>query len=276
MELVDVSTFFDRVVAADPATGSELFRCQLMAYDESRRDSYSAHRRVISVSPDVTIPTSKAIQIYGEVWVVGSAHSDGWESRHRVKFALHKASGQAKIHRLAGFLSQTPTQTTYGDFQWVADRKELEVSSDTPQKFVAILPEGVDLQPYDVITLNGQALLLGSDASRVSGFTEGYGLLQKLSAPVQVSLVSRTYSPAAGRYTETATGAYPAMRVRWQELYAYEDQMAERYQEGDCTWVLPSSAPVNTNARIAHGAEHFNIMAVRDAYGCRIVHARAA
>lgn len=275
MELASVSQFFDRTVATDPTTGSLLFRCQLMAYDESRRDSYSAHRRVISVAPDVTIPTSRAVSIFGETWVVGSAHADGWESQHRVKHVIHKAAGMASVYRLAAFLTGTPSAQVYGDLQWVTDKKELEVSSNVPQRHVAILPEGTNLQPYDVVVLAGHAVLIGSETARVTGFTEGYGILQAGAVPVTVSIVSRVYSPATSSYVEGAVAQVPAMKARWQELFAYEDQAAERYQEGDCTWVLPASADIPQTAKIFHNAQTYAVMAVRAAHGCKLVHARA-
>jgi hypothetical protein len=275
VELSQVSSFFDRTEVTDPVTGLTLFRCQLMAYDESRRDSYPAHRRVISVAPGTVIPPARALDIYGETWIVGSAHADGWESQHRVKYVIHKAGGPAAVYRLAGYLAGTPAAQMYGDLQWVTDKKELEVSSNVPQKHVAILPEGTALEGYDVVVVAGRAILVGSQSERVSGFTEGYGILQASAAPTSVQLISRTYSPATSSYTDTTSAPLAAMKVRWQELFAYEDQAAERFQEGDCTWVLPATAAVTTTSVIRHGSADFAVMAVRAAYGCKLVHARA-
>lgn len=274
MELVDVASFFDKVPARSPVSHSLLFRCQVMAYDESRRDAYNAHRRVMSTAPDVLMPLNHVVEIYGTTWLVGEEHLDGWDEPHRVKRVLHKASGTANIFRLSGYLSGTPIKQTWGDLQWLVDKKELEVSSNSPQKFVAILPADVELQPYDVVVVGTQAVLVNSEVSRVTGFVEGYGMKQELAEPTTVTVSSRTYSPVTGAYTAGATSTTPAMKVRWQELYAYEDQLAERYQEGDCTWVLPSTVSVNTSTSISHGSDVYSVMAVREAYGCKVIHAR--
>ena len=56
MTLREVSRYFDRVPCYDPLTGDELFRGQFINYDGSRRDAFTAYRRVLSVDPDVPIP----------------------------------------------------------------------------------------------------------------------------------------------------------------------------------------------------------------------------
>ena len=274
MELVDVSNFFDRTPAKDPDTGAELFRCQLLAYDESKRDAYTAYRRILSTSPTVTPPAGRVVNIHGTNWLVGASATDGWDVEHRRKYVIHAAQGQVRIHRLDGFLAGTPASTVWGDLQWVVDKKELEVSSRVPQRFAAILPETADVRVNDVLTLGDVTLLVTSKAQRVSGFLEADGMAQWMSQPATVAVHSRAYSPAAGTYTTQATDSVPAMKVRWQEMYAYDDQLAERYQEGDSTWVLPGSTQVTTSSELVHGQDRYTLLAIQPSDGCKFVHAR--
>lgn len=273
MELVDVATFFDRVPALDPVTGSTLFKCQLLAYDESKRDAFTAYRRVMSTNPLVTLPADRVVELHGVNWIVGDGQTDGWASAHRRKYVLHKAVGRANVYRLADWLAGTPSSTPLGDLQWVKDGKEPEVSSRSPQKFIAIFASPVDLREYDVVAFAGRAVLVTSVMHSASGYAEGTGNLQEMPLG-GVTVSNRVYNPATGGYTTGASATVNGMKVRWQELYAYEDQLAERYQEGDCTWVLPSTATVTTSTEIIFGVERYTVLAVRTVAGCKAVHAR--
>lgn len=273
MELVDVASFFDRVPALDPVSGATLFNCQLLAYDESKRDAFTAYRRIMSANPDVSMPADRVVELHGVNWLVGDGQTDGWEQAHRRKYVLHQAAGRANVYRLASWLAGTPDASPLGDLQWVKDVKELETSSRSPQKFIAIFAAPVDLREYDVVAFGGRAVLVTSVMRSAAGYAEGTGNLQEVPLG-GVTLSSRTYNPATGGYTAGASVTVNGMKVRWQELYAYEDQMAERYQEGDCTWVLPASATVSTSTEITFGPEKYTVLAVRSVAGCKAVHAR--
>ena len=273
MELVDVATFFDRVPARDPATGTTLFNCQMLAYDESKRDAFTAYRRIMSTNPSVTLPADRVVELHGVNWLVGDGQTDGWGQAHRRKYVLHQAVGRASVYRLASWLSGAPSSTPLGDLQWVKDVKELEVSSRSPQKFIAIFASPVDIREYDVVVFAGRAVLVTSVMRSATGYAEGTGNLQEIPL-VSVTLGQRIYNPATGGYTAGASNTVNAMKVRWQELYAYEDQLAERYQEGDCTWVLPAASTVSTATEITHGTDKYTVMAIRAVAGCKAVHAR--
>lgn len=273
MELVDVASFFDRVPAVDPASGHTLFHCQVLAYDESKRDAFTAYRRMMSLRPDTTLPVDRVVELHGVTWIVGDGQLDGWSEAHRRKHVLHRAGGRAQVYRLSAWLSGTANSNPYADLQWVKDVKELEVSSRSPQKYVSIFASSVDLREYDVVSYGGRTQLVTSVVRSAAGYMEGFGMLQEQPL-TSVTLAGRTYNPATGGYAAASNVNVNAMRVRWQELYGYEDQLAERYQEGDCTWVLPSSAGVSTSTEIVSGSDRYSILAVRDVSGCRAVHAR--
>ena len=65
MKLTQVSRYFDRTPVLDPETGDELFRAQLSNYDGSKRDAFTAYRRIMSVAPDTDIPLKRAGKCIG-------------------------------------------------------------------------------------------------------------------------------------------------------------------------------------------------------------------
>lgn len=56
VKLAQVSRYFDRTLVTDPVTGGFLFKAQFSNYDDSKRDAFTAYRRIMSLSPEITSP----------------------------------------------------------------------------------------------------------------------------------------------------------------------------------------------------------------------------
>ena len=276
MKLVQVSRYFDRSLVTDPVTGDFLFKAQFSNYDGSKRDAFTAYRRIMSLSPELTIPPARVIRALGETWIVGDGHPDGWKDLHRRKFVTHKAAGPATIWSLADFMAARAPRETYGDLQWVVDRAEEEVSSLTPQMFVAILPDTAEAPPHSVIQIGSDTMFVQSSAHHASGFLEARGYLQSGSAARTVDLVKRVFNPATGGYTNQTTATVRALKVRWQELYEYANQLDERFQEGDATFVVPPGTAVDTSTSLVHEGRKYTVLAVKPLAGGLAVHSRPA
>lgn len=274
MKLADCSTFFDRTDILDADTGALLFRGQIKNYDESRRDAVTAYRRVLSVAPGTVIPASRAVRFFGDVWLVGDGQDDGQEDLYRTKYVVQKVQGQAQIYSLAGFLTGTARATVWADMQWLTDRREAETSSNSPQQYVAYIPRTAVSVLHDIIVLNGKAMLAQSNYEAGSGFLELRGILQPQTGAYAAVVNKRQYVPSQGNYLAVASVPYSGFFVRWQELYRYEEQMDERYQEGDFSLALPSSADVTTADTVLVSAREWSVTEVQAISGCKVLHLR--
>lgn len=276
MAMREVSRYFDRVSAADPASGAELFKCQFANYDGSKRDAFAAYRRVISTDPDVAIPASRCISAMGGVWIVGDGHPDGWETLHRRKYVAQRALGQAQVQTLAQRLNGDAPAAVWADMRWVSDTAEQGESSDRPPAYVAVLPAPTAIKPYDLITLAGQTMLVRSVGLQSSGLLEARGLVEPAQAASTLDVTRRTFVPATGGYTAATVTTVRTFKARWQELFVYADQLDERFQEGDEVFAVPAGTDARSADVLVFGAQRYLVKEVKPIAGVLTLHARPA
>lgn len=277
MKLTQVARYFDRTPVLDPETGDELFRAQFTNYDGSKRDAFTAYRRIMSVAPEITIPLNRVVRAHDAVWIVGDGHVDGWAEKHRRKHIVHQAAGRARVWSLAGYLANDMPRDTWADLQWLVDRKEQEVSSHVPQMYVAIMSNTYPVREHDVIQINGERLFVQAAAHHASGFVEARGILQVGGAgDTMLSVLKRVYDPVAGKYTQTASTPVRTLNVRWQELYLYGNQLDTRFQEGDTVFAVPASTDVALEDSVLYFGRRYTLLSIKNISGAKVLHARPA
>lgn len=275
MKLIDASSYFDRTLALDPDTYATLFKGQVGTYDDSKRDANAAYRRILSVRPGTSIPASRVVNIFGTVWIVGSKETDGLEELHRDKYVLQRAPYKLKVSRLTQFLAGVSASELWSSAQWVKDAKQLEVSSETPQIFEVSMAEGSDVRVQDVLWNASSAYLVLAPHIAASGILAATCVKLDQVAPVVATLATRTYDPVTGAYTTSGGTSVNALKVRWQSLYAYGSQAAERYQEGDLAIVLVAGTTASTGSLVTISGVTYQTLAVLDIAGAVVLHARA-
>ena len=275
MKLTQVSRYFDRTPVLDPETGDELFRAQLSNYDGSKRDAFTAYRRIMSVAPEAVIPLQRVVRAHDQVWLVGDGHVDGWAEKHRRKHIVHQAAGRARVWSLAGYLANDPPKDTWADLQWVVDRAEEEVGSHKPQMYVAIMSNTERVREHDVVQVGSERLFVQASAYHSSGFLEARGILQLGGASdVSLSVQRRTYNPVTGKYTTATVAAVRTLNVRWQELYLYGNQLDERFQEGDTVFAVPAATQVQMEDSINFLGRAYSIQSIKTISGALVLHGR--
>lgn len=274
MKLSDAASYFDRTPALDTATGKTLFMGQIDPYDDSKRDAAAAYRRILSVKPGTAMPASKAVKMLGKVWLIGGMEPDGLEELHREKYVIQRAPSQLKVSRLSGFLAGTIASTVWASAQWIKDAKQLEVSSATPQIFEIALPDGTDVQARDVLWDGVAAYIVLAPHSQASGLLVAECVKLDQVLPAVATISTRTYSPTTGTYSSSAGASVNALRVRWQSLFEYGSQAAERYQEGDITIVLPTATVATTATVVVLAGVTYQTLAVLDLAGAVVLHSR--
>lgn len=274
MTLADASAFFDRTEVLDAFTGAALFYGQVDPYDESKRDAGSAYRRVMSVAPGTPMPAHRSVVIHGQTWLVGAGEVDGHATAHRAKYTLQAAS-PTQVRTLAQLLAGAAVPQVYSGVEWFKDQKEVEASSQVSAQFLAYLADGTVVEKAQVITCAGRNYLVVGSRPTPSGFM--VAVTAQLEYPVTaVSVTGRVFDPVAGSAVDASTVTVQGMRVRWQTLFEYTHQRAERYQEGDDALVLPTATPVVAGTRIELGTEVWQVLDVSSVYGALAAHVRRA
>lgn len=274
MELVDVSSFFDRTPVQDADSLAQLFLAQFQPFDDSHRDNAIAYRRVMSVAPGTSMPASRAVKALGKTWLVGRDNPDGLAALHRQKYVVQSASAKASIHTAAGFLATSGAASVWCDLQWTADRKELAESSLSPQEYTAFLPSTAVVGEHYFVVLGSQCLMVQSSYLSPAGYLEARGVLQPFTAPGTATLTPRTFSSATGGYTAGTPVTVACAVVRWQEFYRYAGQSDEKFQEGDMVLLLPAGTAAAPTNEIVSGGITWTVLTARAEFGVLAVHGR--
>lgn len=273
MNLAQASKYFDRIQVVDPFTGARLFLAQVEPYDDTKRDAYSAYRRILSVAPGTKIPTHRSVRLLGMDWIVGAGEADGMQELHRQKYVLSQASATLKVSTLAQYLQGQFSASVKAAPYWSKDAKQIDTSSEQPQLFDVFVSSSVEAK--NILWDGTQAFLCTSARPMASGLLSAFSL--KLTQTLEPAILRlRTYDPVVGGYTVNSSPAVNALRVRWQSLFEYNSQAEVRYQEGDLSVVLPGTPLVNTSTLVQFSDITYQVLSVEAMGGAQVAHCRKA
>lgn len=244
MKLARASSFFDRTDAVDAYSGQTLFRCQIDPFDEAKRDSYAPYRRMMSVAPDVVMPSHRCVRALGQVWIIGESEPDGWGEVHRRKFVVAPANRLLNVASLKDYLEGRPGRQQWAAVYWAKDVKQLESSSQPAQMFDLFTTSTIKL--YEVAWGDGDAFLSTSARLQPSGLESSLALMLSHRAEA-ANLVRRTFSPSQGGYVDEVSEPVRCLRVRWQSLFEYDAETDRKHQEGDISVLAPADADLALN-----------------------------
>jgi len=272
LTLAQASSYFDRTPILS-VTGAHLFYGQVEPYQDSMRDSATAYRRVLSVAPGTVIPSSRLVKILGSIWVVGDSEVDGMSEAFREKYVLHPAPTQLLVNRLSAHVSGTTPAAAWGDMVWFKDGKEEAQSSRAVPVYSVYASLAADIREYDIIKVGAQGYLVGHPHTMASGVLSATCVHLEF-AVASATLGTRTYDPVQGKYTATVTTSVPCQRIRWQSLYLFDSQASAKYQEGDCSLVLPAGTVLATKDTVTLDSVLWNVLSVDTLGGAVVAHGR--
>jgi len=273
LTLADASRYFDRTPIRDTATGATLFYGQVDPYQDAVRDSTTAYRRTLSAAPGITIPASRLVSILGSVWIVGNLETDGMAVAHREKYVLHPAPTLLSVRGLSSHVTMGTATVSWGSMLWFKDVKEEASSSRLNLLYTAYLPTSVALAEYNVISVGATGYLVGPPYTQASGMLSA--TCAKLEhAPADATLATRVYDPVQGKHVSSSNTQVKCLRVRWQSLYVYNSQGDTKYQEGDCSLVLPAGTVLATKDQVTLAGQTWSVLAVETIGGAVVAHGR--
>ncbi len=274
MSLAQASGYFDLTPVLDPDTGVELFKGQVDPYDDSKRDAGSAYRRVLSVVPGTVLPLNRAVRVQGKVWLAGTMEQDGLAEAHREKYVLQPAE-KFGVANLANYLTGAAGAPYWAGVEWLKYIKEAETSSEMSAQFSGFFSRGAAIFVNDLVWSVGEVYLVRAKGILASGFL-GAALSRVDNVRESVTISGRTYNPVTGAFADIAPTVVQGLRLRWQEFFEYEAQIAARYRQGDDTLVVPASAGVTTASLVTVSGRKWTVLAVDEVNGVLALHLRPA
>lgn len=256
MDLADAANHFNNTPCKDAYTGRPSFYAQLSLYDDVKRDSEAGERRILSVSPSTVIPARRCVAAAGTRWIIGRGNSDTFRGEViRVGYIAHEATHLATVLTLEQACLNQPGFTAYAGRAWVKDSAYTEHSSTLAPQYHINFAEG---EPVQV----GQLVRFGSDYHIVRSIIHGaagtlIAVCEHLTESVieEVSVFSGVYNPVE----DSTTGAFVTIRlvrVRWQSLFEYRNNVAPKFGPADIQLAIAKTAlvkPLGASVTLSDG-----------------------
>lgn len=277
MDLRDVAKFFDTEVFKD-YFGSSTFYGQVGPFAESTRSGPATPRRVLSVAPDVTIPTRKVVTMVnsGRHYIIGLLNEDYWQNTViRKKYPMIPVETQARVGNVGTHLAGVGFSTDIFMFMMYVRRVPLEEESSL---FYA--GHEVYFSAYETIA-NDSIIKFGNDYFRVKVASSidgaGFGMCEAVKLDTPLGTVTYTkkgtvYDPVTDTYPPTVIAGVTAFiePTRFNFLFTYP--AFEKVEPGDKTISVLKTAVDVAKAGDTVGSR--NVLAVRDGSTYWILHCR--
>lgn len=233
MRLSAVARAFNDTVCDDAYSGRYLFNGQFALYDDNKRDSETAERRIISVEDGTEVPARRVISAAGSKWILGHSNPDTFRGQViRQGIVAHEATYLSSIRSIAQVcLNQTGTNAWAGK-AWLKNLAFTEQSSRLVPQYHLHYAVGEPVQEDSILTFDGRLLVARVTTSGPSGTL--IVLADQMPEPaVEIgSFSGATWDPVAGQMVGGISSAR-VMRVRWQSLFQYKHGSAPTFGPGD-------------------------------------------
>lgn len=233
MRLQSVARAFNNTECFDAYSGALAFEGQFNLYDDTKRDSETAERRILSVAPEASLPERLVVEAAGTHWIIGHANPDTFRGRViRVGHVVHEATALATVRSLVQFCDNAAGVQAYAGRAWVKDIGFSEQSSTLAGQHHIHLARTETVEAGHVIDFDGRFYIV-----RASNFGAGGTLVvmaEQMASPVIEAAVVTT-----GTYdqiTETWSGSNSTVRMirmRWQSLFEYRSNLAPKFGPED-------------------------------------------
>ncbi len=259
MRLRDVARAFNKTACYDAYTGDLAFHAQLGLYDDTKRDSETAERRVLSVDPDVVVPDRRVIEFDGIKFIVGHGNLDTYRgSPLRMGYVVHEASDLATVQTLAQFCTNTPGVSAWAARTWVKNLGYSEQDSKLITFHHVHLASTEVADVSYILTLGATRYIVRTTDRGAAGTLILFCDEMPEPSVETGSVVHGSYNPTTDAMT-TTTASTRVVRVRWQSLFDYQTTKADKFGPGDQQLVVAQAAvpaPVGAKVTLSDGVWH--------------------
>lgn len=275
MRLASAAKHFDKQIFVDAYGTTASTTGQLDLYDDGKRDSFAASRRILSVAPGVQITARRVLRLGDYTWIVGSGNPDYFKaSVIRNKYILHEADGLASIKTFGQYLADTLGISAYAAAEWTKAAREIDESAALVDVAEAVLAITEILPDVGIMTLGAATYLMREPHMTSGGFQSA--TIEEIKAPVREigSFIGRTYDPVNDTWAGAGT-PINFLRLRWQSHFKYVSRSTLHYQAGDDVIVcLKTAATPKANDRVTLTDGLYQVLTVQSDNDCWSCHVR--
>lgn len=251
MKLTVAARRADKTPCYEGYTGSLLWTAQLLNYDETKRDSETAERRVLSMAADKVLPTRRVIQIASKRYIVGQGHDDLiGPTVARVGYVIHEATEQATIKTLAQAVALQAGTTAWAGRAWVKHQAFSEQSATLVPQHHIHFSTTETVTPDLLVWFGGgihlvRAVMQGAGGTLVATCDELPSPVLEPAATVKTGQWDKITDKQ-----QNTTVVTPLIRMRWQSLFQYKNKAAPTFGPDDIQVAIPTSVSVISGSKL--------------------------
>lgn len=242
MRLHAVANRFNKTPCVDAYTGEYLFDVQVGLYDDNKRDSETAERRTLSVDPAFSMPPRRVVEAAGSRYILGSQYPDVHNGKLiRMGLVGHEATYLSQIRTIEQACLDQDGTLAWSGRAWVKNMAYREQDSVLTPVFHLHYSTSESLAIGMLVTFDGILHIVRSLNYGPAGTL--IATCEEVPEPsIEMATVTgTTYDPV----TDTS-GANSELvrlvRLRWQSLFEYRNNMAPKFGPGDVQLAFAKSA----------------------------------
>lgn len=274
MRLHAAATHFNRMVCTDAYSGKYLFNGQIGLFDDSKKDTEGSERRILELAPGTVLPARGVVEAEGVKFILGHGYADSALGKTiRVKHVAHEATALAKIRTLAQVCTGAAGVDAYGARAWIKDSKEISESSEMIGVNHMHFSVRESLNVNDTILFEGQLHLVRKVNVGAAGTL--IATCDEVGKPdVEVCSYTAVTMDPVTELKDTLVVVLTAVRLRWQSLFEYRDDLTKAFHAEDSQVVIAKSSVtpnVGSTFNLSDGV--FHITSILDRPGvwvCRV------
>lgn len=233
MRLHAVANRFNDIECTDAYTGEFAFMAQLALYDDNKRDSETAERRVLSVAPGTVLPARRAVRAGEHVFLIGAAEHDFLYGRPiRTGLVAHEAIELTQVRTLAQICLNQAGFSAWAGRAWVKNMAFTEQSSRLTPQFHIQFAQTEPIALQHLITFGGRMLIVRTFNLGPSGAI--ITTCEELPEPIveDVTVSGSSFDPITDTMGAQSV-VVRAVRLRWQALFQYRSNLAPTFGPED-------------------------------------------
>lgn len=242
MRLAAAARAFNKTECLDAYSGRRAFFGQFGLYDDNKRDSETAERRILSVEDGITVPSRRVIEAAGTRWIVGHSNPDSFRGRTvRQGLVVHEATYLSEVRTLEQVCLNQVGIKAWAGRAWIKNLAFTEQSSDLVPQYHIHYSSTEAVGQDNILTFEDELHVARVVTTGPSGTL--IVLADRLPEPVvEVATVSGgVYDPVAGQMS-AGSGSVRVIRVRWQSLFQYRHASAPTFGPADIQVVIAKAS----------------------------------
>lgn len=277
MDIADAATYFDQDPVADGYTLNYLFDAQTASFDDSSGDGATNRRRILSLAPGLALPTRRVIEMYGDLWLVGTGTPDGFYGEViRQQYTMKRVTDAFTLYTPGAALAQVGGLAVYGHRHYFRDVTDNVSEAKLDTFWNIFLAPGEPAGPGSILKdARGGLYRVRNDYLPVEGLRVCQSDTLDAGSRVTVALDTGVYDPVTDSFS-SGSSAVPGILLNLPQAYHFRHMTDGRELPGDRILFLPGSSQPTTGGTLSIAGVKWRVVTVQPELDAKAVHMRLA